>query len=93
LRLIKFRFVEKDYAAIMDDQTKTGSPDSKRNNVNEDHEVAYWTKEMGLTKEKLQEAVDAVSIKGNTLHHRSNINFISKESAVFQSGEYIILYT
>ncbi|SDE35226.1 Protein of unknown function [Mucilaginibacter pineti] len=43
----------------MDDKTKTGSPDSKFINVNEDYEVAYWTKELGISKEKLQEAVKA----------------------------------
>ncbi|MET3979735.1 energy-coupling factor transporter ATP-binding protein EcfA2 [Mucilaginibacter sp. UYP25] len=41
----------------MDDKTKTGSPDSKFINVNEDYEVSYWTKELGVTKEELKEAV------------------------------------
>jgi len=43
----------------MDDKTKTGSPDSKFINVNEDYEVAYWTKEFGISKEKLEAAVKA----------------------------------
>jgi hypothetical protein len=43
----------------MDDKTKTGSPDSKFINVNEDYEVAYWTKEFGVSTEKLKEAVKA----------------------------------
>jgi hypothetical protein len=43
----------------MDDKTKTGSPDSKFINVNEDYEVAYWTKELGVSTEKLKEAVEA----------------------------------
>jgi len=43
----------------MDDKTKTGSPDSKFINVNEDYEVAYWTKELGINKEKLEAAVKA----------------------------------
>jgi len=43
----------------MDDKTKTGSPDSKFINVNEDYEVAYWTKELGISKEKLEAAVKA----------------------------------
>jgi len=43
----------------MDDKTKTGSPDSKFINVNEDYEVAYWTKELGISKEQLEEAVKA----------------------------------
>ena len=44
----------------MDDKTKTGSPDSKLINVNENYEVEYWTKELGVSKEKLKEAVEAV---------------------------------
>lgn len=43
----------------MDDKTKTGSPDSKFININEDYEVTYWTKELGISKEKLEEAVKA----------------------------------
>lgn len=43
----------------MDDKTKTGSPDSKFINVNEDYEVAYWTKELGVSKEELEAAVSA----------------------------------
>ncbi|MCQ6957084.1 DUF3606 domain-containing protein [Mucilaginibacter aquariorum] len=44
----------------MDDKTKTGSPDSKRINIHEDHEVSYWTKELNVSKEELIEAVDSV---------------------------------
>jgi hypothetical protein len=44
----------------MDDKTKIGSPDSKLINVNENYEVEYWTKELGITKDKLKEAVTAV---------------------------------
>jgi hypothetical protein len=43
----------------MDDKTKAGSPDSKFININEDYEVQYWTKELGVSKEKLAEAVAA----------------------------------
>ena len=43
----------------MDDKTKTGSPDSKLINVNENYEVEYWTRELGVSKEKLKEAVAA----------------------------------
>jgi hypothetical protein len=43
----------------MDSKEKTGSPDSKTINLNEDYEVAYWTKELGISKEKLTEAVNA----------------------------------
>jgi len=44
----------------MDDKSKTGSPDSKLINVNENYEVEYWTKELGISKDKLKEAVAAV---------------------------------
>jgi hypothetical protein len=43
----------------MDDKAKAGSPDSKFINVHEDYEVAYWTKELGITKEELEDAVKA----------------------------------
>jgi hypothetical protein len=44
----------------MDNTKKTGTPDSKTINLNEDYEVAYWTKELGVSKAKLAEAVAAV---------------------------------
>jgi hypothetical protein len=44
----------------MDDKTKTGSPDNKLINLNENYEVEYWTKEQGIGREKLKEAVAAV---------------------------------
>jgi len=44
----------------MDDKTKTGNPDNKLINLNENYEVEYWTKELGCSREKLKEAVVAV---------------------------------
>lgn len=44
----------------MDSKTNTGAPDSKTISLNEDYEVAYWTKELGVTKEELTEAVQKV---------------------------------
>ena len=44
----------------MDDKTKTGSPDTQLINLNENYEVEYWTKDLGIGKEKLKEAVAAV---------------------------------
>ena len=43
----------------MDDLKKRGSDRSKIN-MHEDNEVGYWTKELGVSKEKLQKAVDKV---------------------------------
>lgn len=45
---------------MSDDKKNTGSPDRDRINVNEDYEVQYWTKALGVSAEKLREAVKAV---------------------------------
>lgn len=44
---------------MADNTEKRGSPDSRRINVNQEHEVRYWSKEFGVTPEKLREAVKA----------------------------------
>ncbi|HEV7122610.1 MAG TPA: DUF3606 domain-containing protein [Rhodanobacter sp.] len=44
---------------MSDDKNKTGSPDRDRINVNEDYEVQYWTKTLGVTAEELRAAVKA----------------------------------
>jgi 3-oxoacyl-[acyl-carrier-protein] synthase III len=44
----------------MDDLKKKGSQDRSKINMHEDYEVKYWTKELGVSKEKLQKAVDKV---------------------------------
>ena len=45
---------------MSDDTSNRGPADRSRINVNEDYELAYWTKEFGVSKAKLQEAVKAV---------------------------------
>jgi hypothetical protein len=45
---------------MSDDKKNTGSPDRDRINVNEDYEVQYWTKTLGVTPTQLKEAVKAV---------------------------------
>jgi len=47
---------------MADNLTKKGRQDDVRINLNQDHEVNYWTKELGITKEKLAEAVKAVGV-------------------------------
>ena len=44
----------------MDDLKKRGPQDRSKINMHEDNEVSYWTKELGVSKEKLQKAVDKV---------------------------------
>lgn len=47
---------------MADDLTNRGGADRSRINVNEDHEVAYWTKELGVSREQLVAAVRAVGV-------------------------------
>jgi hypothetical protein len=44
----------------MDDPKKKGSQDRSKINMNEDYEVKYWIKELGVNKEQLQKLVDKV---------------------------------
>jgi len=43
-----------------DDRTKKGAQDRDRINMGEDYEVRYWTQKWGVTKERLQQAIDKV---------------------------------
>ncbi len=45
---------------MADNKNNVGAPDRDRINMNEDYEVRDWTKSLGVSREKLQEAVDAV---------------------------------
>ncbi|MCC4620368.1 DUF3606 domain-containing protein [Xanthomonas cassavae CFBP 4642] len=45
---------------MTDDKKTTGSPDRDRINVNEDYELHYWTKVVGVSAEELRAAVEAV---------------------------------
>lgn len=49
---------------MADDKTKKGPADSKRINVHEDYEVAYWTDVLHVTKDEL---VDAVKHAGTSV--------------------------
>lgn len=45
---------------MTDDKKNTGSPDRDRINVNEEYELQYWTKALGVSAEELRAAVKAV---------------------------------
>jgi hypothetical protein len=47
---------------MSDDLTNRGSQDRSRINVNESHELRYWTKELGVTEAQLRAAVQAVGV-------------------------------
>jgi Protein of unknown function (DUF3606) len=48
---------------MSDDKSNRGSPDRDRIDINDPDEVRNWTQSLGVTKEELQRAVEAV---GNT---------------------------
>jgi hypothetical protein len=45
---------------MADDKTKRGGSDRSRINLQERYEVEYWTKKFGVTKERLEQAVQRV---------------------------------
>jgi Protein of unknown function (DUF3606) len=45
---------------MADDPNKRGTADRSKISMGEDHEVQYWTKHLGVTREELQKAVDKV---------------------------------
>ena len=47
---------------MADDPSNRGPADRTRINVNEDHELRYWTKKFGCTSTELRNAVQAVGL-------------------------------
>ena len=41
---------------MADDLKQTGKPDDQRINVEQDHELNYWSKELGVSREELRKA-------------------------------------
>jgi hypothetical protein len=52
---------------MADDLTNRGPADRARINVHEAHEVKYWTKELGVSKEKLEETVHKVGVMADAV--------------------------
>ena len=44
----------------MDGLTKKETPDRSKINMQQPHEVHYWTKHLNVSKEELQKAIDKV---------------------------------
>ena len=45
---------------MSDDTTKRGKQDRDRINIQEPHEVEYWTNRLGVSEEELRDAVERV---------------------------------
>ena len=43
---------------MADDLKQTGRQDNQRINLDQDHEVNYWSKELGVSREELRRAVE-----------------------------------
>ena len=52
---------------MADDKSKQGPADSSRINVNEDYEVSYWTKALGVSKEELTRAVKEAGVSAKAV--------------------------
>jgi hypothetical protein len=52
---------------MSDDKSNRGPQDRARINVNEDYELAYWTKELGCTAEELRAAVKAAGVSADAV--------------------------
>ena len=52
---------------MADDTSKTGSADRSQINVNQPHEVQYWTKTLGVSEEQLKSAVKSVGPKADAV--------------------------
>jgi hypothetical protein len=57
LRIIGFKIIER---AEMADLKNKGQQDRSKITMHEEHEVRYWTKQLGVSKEELQTAIDNV---------------------------------
>lgn len=55
---------------MSDDLNQRGPQDRSRINVNESHELRYWTKELGVTEEQLRGAVQAVGVSVTAVRAR-----------------------
>lgn len=47
----------------MDDKSKTGKADDSRINVNEEYELQYWSGKLGVSRERLKDAVAAAGTR------------------------------
>jgi hypothetical protein len=52
---------------MSDDRKNTGAPDRDRINLNEDYEVQYWVQTLGITRDELKAAVEAVGPTANAV--------------------------
>jgi len=52
---------------MTDNLSNRGPQDRARINVNETHEIQYWTKQLGVSETQLREAVQAVGVSADAV--------------------------
>ena len=52
---------------MADDTSKAGAADRSRINVNQPHEVQYWTKALGISEDQLKKAVQSVGTNADAV--------------------------
>jgi hypothetical protein len=63
-----FRFrSELREAAMPDDLSQRGAQDRARINLNEPHEVKYWTQKFGVTADQLKAAVEKAGVSAQAV--------------------------
>ena len=45
---------------MSDDTSNRGTPDRQRINMNQEHEVRYWTEKLGVTREELPSVLRSI---------------------------------
>jgi hypothetical protein len=55
---------------MSDDLKNRGPQDASRINLQEEHEVRYWTQALGVTREQLEAAVRAVGVSADAVRRQ-----------------------
>ena len=55
---------------MSDDLKNRGPRDASRINLQEEHEVRYWTQALGVTREQLAAAVQAVGVSADAVRRQ-----------------------
>ena len=57
---------------MSDDTAQRGAQDRSRINVNQEHEVRYWTKALGVSEDELRRAVGEVGVAADKVREHLN---------------------
>jgi len=55
---------------MSDDLRNLNAPDNQRINLNQEHEVRYWTQKFKVSREDLRKAIEAVGPMASAVEHR-----------------------